>query len=457
MEVHILLYTKNIEKTESYDVVVCGGGFTGFAAAYSAAREGARVLLVEKGSCLGGVGTAGLVNDILGQRIKIDGKLTNSVAGVYCELERRLLDSGHAVDSNKVDHSLHPHGWLPGLATGLIYDNEYMKNLLETMLREVGVTLLYYTSVIDTVTSDGRVEGVVIHNKDGLSYITASVFVDATGDGDICAMSGCGFELGDEEGGLAAASLEMHVDNVDSKALWDYMETTRDLRFRKIIGELKEAGIWKFPYEIFISVKMCDGDVYMINTIRQVGINGVDTRSMTDGTVDGRAENMALLDIMRAHFPGFANAKIRQIAPVIGIRETRRIKGEYTLTVQDLVDSTVFDDSIAVSCYGWDLPHPKHPSLQPSHGVKRRTPYAHIPYRCLLPIGVDNLIMAGRCISVEREVLGPVRVMGPCIAMGECAGIAAKMAVDSRCAFREVDVTTLQERIRYYGGITHME
>ena len=134
-----MLYTKNIEKTESYGAVVCGGGFAGFAAAYSAAREGAKVLLIEKGSCLGGVGTAGLVNDILGQRIMIDGKLTSSVAGIYCELERRLLEGGHAVDSTKLDHSLHPHGWLPFLATGLIYDNEYMKNLLEAMLCEVGV------------------------------------------------------------------------------------------------------------------------------------------------------------------------------------------------------------------------------------------------------------------------------------------------------------------------------
>lgn len=452
-----MLYAKEIPTTSHYDVVVCGGGYTGFAAAYAAARERLSVLIIEKGSCLGGVGTAGLVNDILGQRRYENGKLENSVKGIYCELERRLLQSGHAVDSNTLDPSLHAHGWLPFLATGLIYDNEYMKNLLETMLREVGADILYYTDIIDIVRTDSRIDGVIIHNKDGLSEVTASMFVDATGDGDICHYAGVPSDLGDEEGGLAAASLEMHVDHVDSAALFNYMKETKDTRFRKIIGELREAGIWKFPYEIFISVKMCADDVYMINTIRQVGIDGTDAKSMTNGTIDGRAENMSLLEIMRAHFPGFKNAKIRQIAPVIGIRETRRIHGDYTLSVQDLIDSVVFDDSIAVSSYGWDLPHPKHPSLQPSHGIKRRTPYAHIPYRCLLPVGMDNLIMAGRCISCEREVLGPVRVMGPCLAMGECAGIAAKLALDGGCGFRGVDVAKLQAKIEAYGGITRME
>lgn len=451
-----MLYTKEIPVSGKYDVIVCGGGYTGFAAAYSAAREGLSVLLIEKGSCLGGVGTAGLVNDILGQRHHENGKLKNTVKGIYCELERRLLESGHAVDSSTLDPALHPHGWKPFLATGLIYDNEYMKNLLETMLREVGADILYYTDIIDVQKSGSRLDGVIIHNKDGLSEVTASVFVDATGDGDICHYAGVPSDFGDAEGGLAAASLEMHVDHVDGAELYEYMKTSDDTRFRKIIKSLREAGVWHFPYDIFISVKMCAEDVYMINTIRQVGIDGTDAKSLTNGTIDGRAESMALLEIMRAHFPGFRNANIRQIAPVIGIRETRRIHGDYTLTVQDLIDGALFDDSIAVSCYGWDLPDPKHPSHQPSHGVKRRTPYTHIPYRCLLPVGMDNLIMAGRCISCEREVLGPVRVMGPCLAMGEAAGIAARSALTCG-GFRGVDVAALQARIREHGGITHME
>jgi len=452
-----MLYTKEIQIFGRYDLAVCGGGFTGFAAALAAARRGLNVILIEKGSCIGGVGTAGLVNDILGQRRHVNGKLVNSVGGIYSELENKLLESSHAVDSCKLDPSLHPHGWLPFLATGLIFDNEYMKTLLESMLREAGVQLLYYTHIVDVIKDNDRINGIVIHNKDGLSAVEAKLFADTTGDGDICSYAGVPFELGDEEGGLAAASLEMHVDGVDSEKLFGYMKKSGDTRFRAIIGRLRESGEWTFPYEIFISVKLCHDDVYMINTIRQVGINGTDARSLTDGTVDGRAESIALLSIMRTHFPGFAHAKIRQIAPAIGIRETRRIHGDYTLTVDDLINGKVFDDSIAVSSYGWDLPNPKHPSLQPYHGVKRSSPYTHIPYRCMLPLNLQNLIMGGRCISCEREVLGPIRVMGPCLAMGEAAGIAASLAISSNCDFKAVDVKTLQEAIHKNGGITHME
>ncbi|MBQ2916231.1 MAG: FAD-dependent oxidoreductase [Clostridia bacterium] len=450
-----MIYLKEVFNFGDFDTVVCGGGFSGFAAAYSAAREGLKTLIVERGSCLGGVGTAGLVNHILGQRRFREGKLINSIKGIFCELEKRLLDRGHAIDSTTLDPYRNPHGWYESLASGLIFDNEYMKALLEEMLSEKNVAILYYTDIVDVIKIEDRITHIIIHNKDGLQSVSANTFIDATGDGDICNYAGVPFDLGDNNNGLAAASLEMHVDGVDKKALEEYMYSTEDFRFRNIIKELKEKGIWKYPYEIFISVNLCDDDVFFINTIRQVGINGIRTKSLTKGTIDGRKENLELLEIMKKHFPGFENAKIRQIAPVIGIRETRRIRGEYTLTVQDLIDSVVFPDSIAVSSYGWDLPHPKYPSLQPSDNVKRRSPYTHIPYRCLLPLDVSNLIMAGRCISCEREVLGPIRVMGPCLAMGEAAGIAAKIAPKGN--FKKVNIAELQYKIQQYGGITFME
>ena len=450
-----MLYQRQLKEGGSYDLIVCGGGFSGFAAAYAAAREGMRVMLIERGGCLGGVGTAGLVNDILGQRRYEGNVLRQSVGGIFDLLEKRLLADGHAVDTKTVDPEHNPHGWLAGLATGFLFDNEYMKALLEDMITEVGVELLYYTDVVDVIKTNSRIDGVVICNKSGLQLLRATAFVDATGDGDVCAMSDVPFEKGDEEGGLAAASLEMHVEGVDRPALERYMYQTRDFRFRAIITRLRQQGIWTFPYEIFISVKLCQDDIFFINTIRQVGIDGTDARSLTVGTIEGRRENLALLDIMRQYFPGFAQARLRYIAPMIGIRETRRICGDYVLTVEDLIEGKVFPDTVAVSSYGWDLPHPKHPSLQISAGIRRRSPYTHIPYRCLLPVGVENLIAVGRCISCEREVLGPVRVMGPCLAMGEAAGIAASMASDG--VFRKVNVQALQDRIVFYGGIVRMD
>lgn len=453
-----MLYTKNLETKGSYDVVVCGGGFSGFSAAFSAAREGLKVLLVEKGTCLGGVGTAGMVNHLLGART-VDSKLNiyQCIRGVYTQLEQRLLECDGAIDVNTVDLNLPPHGWAAVLGAGLIFDNEKMKLVLETMLGEVNAEILYLTDIVDVIKEDGTVRGIVVQNKSGMYVIEGRYFVDATGDADLCRFAGCTLLKGDEDGGMAAASLEMHLENVDYEELQTYMAQTKDLRFRNLIGQLKEKGEWKFPYEIFISVMMTKKDVFMINTIRQVGIDGTDTRSLTDGIIDGRKENFELFEIARKHFPGFKNAQIRSIAPMIGIRETNRIEGEYTLTVEDLIEGTDFDDTIALSAYGWDMPNPKHPSYQPYHGVKRKSEYTQIPYRCLVPRGLDNVITAGRCISVEREVLGPVRVMCVCVAMGEAAGIASAMALKEGFAYRSVDVKALQEKIVQNGGYVSLE
>lgn len=449
-----MLYTKKIETVYCYDTVVCGGGFSGFAAAYAAAREGLKVVLVERGNCLGGVGTQGLVNQILGVRLvnKQDYSYTTCVGDVFAQLEKRILAAGGGVDVDSYDRSFHPHGWKPSLSVGLVFDGEQMKYLLEQMLREVGVTVLYGTNIIDIIKEERKLTGVVVHNKSGLAVIEGECFIDATGDADLCAYAGCPFMKGDEEGEMAAASLEMHVENVDYEKLTAYMKETDDTRFKALIEPLKESGEWKFPYEIFISVMLTRKDVFMINTIRQVGIDGTDGESLSNAVIDGRRENFELFAVMKKHFPGFENAAIRQIAPVVGIRETRRIEGQYTLSVADLMTGKDFEDGIALSSYIWDMPNPKNPSYQPFKGVKRASLYTQIPYRCLLPQGADNLIAVGRCVSVEREALGPVRVMGPCIAMGTAAGIATKQAMELSGSYGKVDVEALREKIVSYGG-----
>ncbi len=444
----------SFEPKEHYETVVCGGGFAGFSAAYAAAREGAHVLLVEKDSFLGGVGTAGLVNHILGARLILNDKIYQSVSGVYQTLEKSLVAKEAAVDYKKVDLDLNPHGWYPSLGTGLVFDCERMKLELEEMLLSVGCEILYMTQIIDVTTENNRVTGIVVNNKSGTYVIGGEYFVDATGDADICRLSGVLYKKGDENGGMAPASLEMQVENVNTDRLSAYMKNTGDFRFRNIITRLRESGEWTFDYDIFISVMLCEKDKYMINTIRQCGVDGTDARSLSKAIIEGRKENWQLFKIMRKHFPGFENAKIYKIAQNVGIRETVRVDGEYMLSVEDLIKSAEFDDTIAVSSYGWDLPDPKKPSYQPFSTVKRRLPYTFIPYRCLVPKGVENVIVAGRCISVEREVLGPVRVMAVCIATGEAAGIASAMAQSSKSSFKELNVSMLQNRIKECGGIT---
>lgn len=447
-----MLYSKDIQIKECYDLVVCGGGFTGFAAAYSAAREGLKVILIERSSALGGVGTNGLVNQILGERYADNGKTYCCVGGLFSQLEDTLVKAGSAVDAKGIDPYFHPYGWRPHLGVGLVFDNEKMKLLLEKMLLDLGVKILYMTDIIDVAKEQDKLSAVIVHNKSGLYGIGGTYFVDATGDADICDMAGVPTCKGDREGAMSAASLEMQVENVDWDELTEYMRTSEDYRFRALIDDLTKKGIWKFPYEIFISVMLAQKDVFLLNTIRQVGIDGTDSDSVSQGILDGRKENFRLLEIARTHFPGFKNATVREIAPFLGIRETRRIAGRYTLTIEDLVTAKDFADGIALSGFGWDLPNPKKPSDQPFKSVKRKSRVTQIPYGSLLPLGLTNLITAGRCISVEREVLGPVRVMGPCIAMGEAAGIAAALALRNSTTFDKVDVDALRRRIVEYGG-----
>ena len=189
----------------------------------------------------------------------------------------------------------------------------------------------------------------------------------------------------------------------------------------------------------------------MINTTRLTGIDGTDAASRTEGLMRGRAEIQQLMALMRAHFPGFAHARLKAVAPMLGVRETRRIEGPYVLTVADVNQAAGFADTIGFSAYGWDLPNPKRPSDNPHHG--RKPEVAPIPYRIMLPRGVDNLICPGRAVSVERPVLGPLRVMAPCMAMGEAAGTAAAWAARTRTPFAELDTPALREALRNAGAI----
>lgn len=456
-----MLYTKQIKVEKTYDLVVCGGGMTGFACAVAAARKGLKTALVEKLGCLGGVATSAGVSHLLGG-MKYEEKLGKTfwnVQGIFKELSELLIQKNAAINPATIDRNYCPHGWFAGLADGVPFDIEVMKVLLDQICQDTGVEILYFTDIIDTAVEENRIRSIVVHNKSGLFAIEANYFADTTGDADLAFLSGCKTVLGREEDNLMTpASLELHVEHVDAGLLAQYIYINEEQRFRKLIQTLRERGEWTFPYEIFISVQLHQQDIFMINTIRQVGIDGTDGDSITRGMINGRAENLRLFELMKKYLPGFANARIRSIAPMLGIRETRRIVGSYLLTVEDLGTGIDFEDSIAVSSYGWDLPDPKRPSYQPLHENNvKRVRYTHIPYRCLIPDAVSNLIVAGRSISVERDVLGPVRVMAPCMAMGQAAGAAASLAARDMRPFATIDVKELQAGLHADGCVYHVE
>ena len=452
-----LPYRRELPIGEPYDVVVCGAGPSGIAAALSACRAGQKVLLVEATGQLGGMGTSGLVSHWLGGRTSDNQR--QAVAGIFLELTREAVARGIAIDPETVPDEKHPpHGWFKGLATGVPFDPFAMAAMLDEKMVAVGVDVLLHTQFVDADVHENRISHLVLFNKSGLSAIPAKAVVDATGDADVAFRSGCDTVKGRGEDGLTAPStLEFHVDNVDQDALAAEIYARDSPRFRSLIRSLRESGEWMFPYDIFISVQLQEKGTMMINTPRICGVDGTDGASLTRGVMNGRREIFELFALMRKHFPGFANARLKAVASLMGIRETRRIVGDFVLTVDDVVSGIEFPDTIGFSTHGWDLPDPRRPSYQPMRKVVRRRPYTPIPYRCLVPRPIRNLICPGRAISVERHVLGPLRVQAPCFAMGEAAGLAAAMVVNQGIAFRDVDVTSLREGLRRNGAIVDWE
>jgi hypothetical protein len=449
---HPLTFCRNLPTAKPYDLVVCGGGPSGIAAALAARRAGLDVLLVEGQGQLGGNGTSGLVSHWLGGRTSDCRRWV--VGGVFRAMSQEAANRGIALipvpDPQK---KYQPHGWYKGqLAAGIPFDPYRMAAYLDEKVAADDVDVLLLTQALDGIVEQGRISHVVIFNKSGLAAVPAKAVIDATGDADLAARCGCEFVKGrDADALMTPTSLIFHVDSVDQDALDTYIHEHNSPRFREKILRLRESGQWHFPYEIFISVQLQEKGTMMINTTRLVGIDGTDGASLSEGMVRGRAEIEKLMTLMREHFPGFAAARLKAVAPLLGVRETRRIRGRYVLTVDDLAEGRRFDDTIGFSAYGWDLPDPKRPSENPSHGRKREvTP---IPYRIMVPQPVENLICPGRAVSVERPVLGPLRVMAPSMAMGEAAGQAAAAVVRNQIPFADVDPTALRNELKVNGAV----
>jgi hypothetical protein len=455
-----------------FDCVVCGGGLSGFTAAVTAARAGLSVAIVEQSGCFGGVATSGCVNHLLGGR-KYDGttgRVRRTVGGFFDELSDRLIREGGAIDPDTIDPANNPHGWYPRMAAGIPFDGEHMKRLLDTISIEEKLSTWFLTRVVgieaagengENVDSGGRrIDSLVLHNKSGFFSLRASLVIDATGDADIAVLAGCPTEKGRMEDGLMTpASLEFHVDGVDREAFLAYQNEHRSPKLVEIIERLRHEGIWDFPFSIFIAVQLVDPDIFLVNTIRQVGVDGTDGNSLTRALMEGRRDDARLFAIMKEHFPGFGRARIRKVAETIGIRETRRIVGLAQVTTADALSGRHYDDCVARSTYNFDLPDPLRPSYDTMMGdaanprAERTHESIEVPYGCMVPRGCDNLIMTGRTISVDREVLGPMRIMGPCMMLGQAAGTAAGLAAKTAFSFPAIDGKDVRARMMESGSL----
>ncbi len=446
-------FSVNAPLIADVDVLVCGGGPAGIGAAVAAARQGAHTMLIEQQGCLGGVATNTLVGVWLGSYSR-DGAYP-VVGGIFAEIVDRLVAEGAAIPASEdvVGGTRHV-GYASWHGRTVPFEFEPCKRVCEKLALDAGVRLRYLTTAVSPQIQGQRITGVFIHSKNGLEFVRAGAVVDATGDADIAFRAGCPTVKGRAEDGLMSpATLIFIVEDVDSQAFERYCQETGDVRFRKVIRELKQKGEWPFPFEIIICCEMPRRGRFFINTLRQTGIDGTDADDLTRGMIEGRRQAVRLMDILRRVVPGFANARITQTAPVIGIRDTRRIVGEYEVSVEDVIQGRHHHDTIALSGYQWDMADPRRPSYQRMEGTTIALPYVEIPYRSLLPQGIDNLVVAGRCVSAAWDALGLLRIMPACFAMGQAAGTAAARAVQSNSALRGVDAQELRADLRSQGAI----
>jgi FAD-dependent oxidoreductase family protein len=454
-------YERSMPVGRAYDVVVCGGGPSGCAAALAARREGLTVLLIEGQGQLGGMATSGLVSHWLGGRSQ---KGEWVVGGLFRSFAEQATARGYAL-LPKLDpaRKYHPFGWFNWFIHGVPLDPYGIARFLDEKIKSAGVDLLLLTQAVDVLVVRDRITHVVLFNKSGLAAVPARAVIDATGDADIAARSGCEYLQGRSEDGLTTpVTLEFHVSHVDQKRLTNYIEQQRDPKLRSRIKELRRQGIWTFPYDIFICTQLTQPDTFYINTMQLVGIDGTNGQSVTEGMIRGREEIEKLMVILREHVPGFEHSQLKAVAPLLGVRETRRIVADSMMTVNDLSEGKEFPDTIGFSMYGWDLTDPKKPNVQPFARDDARQGYRYtvkkglttpLPYRIMVPRPIHNLICPGRAVCVERQVLGPVRVMAPCMAMGEASGIAARQVIRADVSFGQVDVRQLRQRLRQVGAI----
>jgi len=433
-------------------VLVVGGGNAGCAAALAAARTGARTMLVERYGFLGGTATAAMV----GPWMTFHSGSDRIVGGIAQEIVERLIalggSPGHIPDSSDYVPTITP------------FDPEIHKALLFDLMRESDVHLLLHALVVDAVRDErGAVRGATFATVAGSRTIRARRTIDATADAFVAAAAGCAVQQGDEHGRVQPASLMFRLSHVDMAAVAAYvrahpdqMRTSLEPHERTADTLTAVAGLYELwqgaqaggigvPRELVSFFISPYPDEVTVNMTRVVDVDPLDPDDLTRAEVEARAQAMKLVAFFRERVPGFAGARIAATATQIGVRESRRIVGEYTLTRDDILERRVFPDAIARSAYPIDIHNPSG-SGTTTHRLPPGTSY-EIPYRCLIPQTVDDLLVAGRCISTTHEALASTRLTPTVMTLGQAAGTAAALSVAAACTPRALAAQTLRERL----------
>ena len=417
-----------------YDVLVAGGGLAGIGAAIAAAREGLRVLLIEKNCHLGGAASNALVNPFMRfylRRTDENGNETRELlnAGIFGEILRRLRECG-GMNEKSINR----------------FNVEHLKLLLEVMCEEYRVDLLYDTVLTSATVTDGFVRSVQLFNRDGISIVEASYFIDCTGDANLAVAAGVPCRIGRESDGLCQPmTLSFWIAGVDipefRRCKKEINDTYRDYQRRGLIQNPRER--------IHVYEHMAPG-VLHFNTTRVVGMNPTSAEDMTKAQLTARKQVLELYSFLKENFPCFSGAELLMTAPEIGVRESRMIDGDYLYTAEDILNYRQFEDSVACGNYDVDIHNPSGTgtevvALDPSR-------YYTIPYRSLIPKGVRNLLVAGRCISSTHEAQSAYRIMPIVCNIGEGAGAAIACAYRAKGTVRDVQLTELHALLDRHGA-----
>lgn len=425
-----VVFQRDLEVRHEVDVLVVGGGPAGVAAAVSAARQGAKVFLAEATACLGGLGTSGMVPAFM--------QFTDGVnflaGGIGEEILNKMWEYGGKIEGSEYSIKV-----------------EALKRVYDDIVTEAGVDFTLHTQMVAVDAEDGLVNYVVFAAKSGMFAVKAKIYIDGTGDGDLCAWAGAEYEKGDENGEMMAGTLCSLWANID----WDRVVRPDNRRLEEAIKDKiftyedrHLSGIWR-------TGKTLGGG----NIGHTYDVDGTDERSLTKSLIWGRKSMTEFERYYREYLDGYEEMELAATGAILGIRESRRILGDYVMVLDDFINRASFDDEIGRYAYPIDI----HPSDTSVEGFKKfEKEYYNlrykdgesygIPYRALTPKGLQNVLVAGRCVSCDRYMQSSIRVMPGCYITGQAAGVAAAMAAEKNTDTRGIDIKELQSRLKAIGA-----
>ena len=445
---------KELSTLGDFDVIVAGGGVAGTLAGLASARNGAKTLVIEKMNCLGGNFTWGMMGTIW--TFNDQEKLI--VKGIPLEIIERLKKAGGVVDGD-ISRDVFT-----------IYDTELAKFVLNDMALESRLNILFHALVSDTIVEKNKIKGVIVQSKSGRQVVTGKIVIDASGDADIAAFSGAPYDIPAREK-LHPVTLLAKIGNVNFEEMMKFYKENPDFpgyftggqqhsgfhsyRLKEELQEVYEKGLLPKEFEYLREWFMLFYSTprpreIMLNMTGEVNVDGTNIKDITRGEIISRKKLLEALDCFKRFVPGFKDAYIVTTAASIGVRETRRIIGEYILTKDDIVNNRRFPDAIAsyaapVGLHTADGKDAVFSRLKPGKSYD-------FPYRTLLPLKVDNLLVTGRCISVTADAIGSTRNMTSCMAIGEAAGTAAALSALNEVRPRNIKIKDLQNQLIKQGA-----